>query len=1476
MTTDKNDSPSANQWAGPDGELGTHIAEEAKKTLNAYREQPHLVNEHANFEEDTARGGYAHRQLFELVQNGADALADKPGGGRIELRLTEDSLYCADNGEPIDRAGVTALMFSHLSPKRGSSEIGRFGLGFKSVLGVTHSPEFFSRSGSFRFDRERSRQIVGQVVHGAERYPVLRLPEPFDPFERRVNDAILRELMDWATNIIRLPLISGAIDNLSRQMGDFPAEFLLFVEHVHRLTLKNDISALHQTLELQNVDGDFLLAVGDTTRQWKLFKHTHPLSNHARDDRRSLDDGDEVPIWWAVPLDRLTDPGRFWAFFPTKTASLVVGILNAPWKTNEDRQNLLSGPYNEELIESAARMVADKLPELATRTDPARHLDALPRRREAGDTEQVDQLRAQLYSSLLGREIVPDQDGKLRAATMVSYPPKELTTDRQMVTAPLERWTAHPGRPPNWLHEKAYTRNRLSAIDRLFLQKPPGHIAAAPRATIAEWLEALVEHPEPEMNASASKSAIQTAALIPHEIRSCAPLGDIVLTGGGDWQSPDPAHVFLPDDSPDSRCETSANSFVHPELTSDGNTLAALRVLGIRPPSPDSRFKFALENVLSGNMEPEDDDLEEFWRLSRRLTLETVLAAIQERKTWRKNLRIRTRSDSWRHIHSVLLPGEIVPGDGSRDDSVTVDVNFHEGDLELLRALGAANIADGERDTSSEPWFRSFLLDCRRDFKARDLRRDPQGDYLTFASTRGSGPLDVLTKLSDEGRTAYTAALLSLDATYSPWTMRHETQAIYPELSCRSPAIFLLSQDGRIRTPGGIVPFSHALGSQPKSPAALYSLLAHPKADRIKEAFDLTEPIPEFVDEEDPIPLTDVWPGLARHLPAHRGTCRLIRCNRILIAPGKRNCVLHASDVYVVNTDDGEQELRFVLDALELGLSERQAQEILEYETQREIEELRAAVGECSTDAERLLVAVGEQALRRNLPSSLLAVLENDGIVLTGLQIAETAIATYHSDALRQYRWELEHLGPPSRWAGSARAVDFVCSLGFSAEWAGERTRNRDPFLEVEGPYALPDLHDYQRSIAGNIKSVLRTEHGVGAERRGMISMPTGSGKTRVAVQAIVEAIRDDGFPRGVLWVADRDELCEQAVEAWRQVWSSIGAQASRLRISRLWAGQPRPMPTNELHIVVATIQTLNAKFSNQRGEYEFLADFELVVFDEAHRSIAPTFTSVMQDIGLTRFQRADEPFLLGLTATPYRGQDEVETARLVSRYGSKRLDSGTFASDDPQAVIQELQRMSVLAQVDHGIIKGETFSSDTFPAHEWEQILEELERAVLLPWLPQSVEDRIAQSAERTKRIVEAYEAHIDPRWPTLIFATSVEHAKTVAALLNARGVKSRAVSGATEISTRRRVVEEFRNGGIQALVNYGVFQEGFDAPKTRAIIVARPVYSPNLYFQMIGRGLRGVRNGGGDRCLILNVRDNIENFKRVLAFSELDWLWA
>ena len=390
----------------------------------------------------------------------------------------------------------------------------------------------------------------------------------------------------------------------------------------------------------------------------------------------------------------------------------------------------------------------------------------------------------------------------------------------------------------------------------------------------------------------------------------------------------------------------------------------------------------------------------------------------------------------------------------------------------------------------------------------------------------------------------------------------------------------------------------------------------------------------------------------------------------------------------------------------------------------------------------------------------------------------------------------------------------------------------------------------------------------------GISMMPTGSGKTRVAVQAVVEAMRDEDFCGGILWVADRDELCEQAVQAWEQVWRSEGTEASRLRISRLWESQKRPLSATDRHVIVASIQTLRSRLFGQASDYGFLQDFKLVVCDEAHKSTASSFTNVLAELGLSYRRQEDEPCLLGLTATPYRGYDEDETKRLARRYGENRLDWGAFSSDDPQEIISELQRSEVLARADHELIDGGTFK---LSESDWKEMLkfQPEQGGSLKGWLPQSVENRIARSTERTRRIIEAYDEHIEADWPTLIFATSVEHAQTLSALLNRKGISARAVSGDTEPATRRGVVEKFRNGEIKALVNYAVFREGFDAPKTRAIIVARPVYSPNLYFQMIGRGLRGPMNGGDERCLILNVRDNIEGFGEDLAFSALEWLW-
>ena len=1556
-------------WAGPEGDLGAYLREESRRTIDAYAAQRNLVLEHAHIEQDTAHGGYAHRQLFELIQNGADALSGTSEGGRIAIRLTDACLYCADDGEPIDRDGLKALMFSHMSPKRGTCEIGRFGLGFKSVLGVTDAPEFFSRAGSFRFDRRRARERIRAVAPDAERCPVLRVADPVDPHEARDRDAVLRDLMDWASNIVRLPLKPDATDDLHRQLRDFPSEFLLFVEHVGQLRI-DDGSALERVLELEGAGEDYRLVEGSKAVTWKRFKVIHRLSADARADRRSLDDGDEVAIWWAAPVNRLTDPGRFWAYFPTQATSLVAGILNAPWKTNEDRQNLLPGPYNEELIEAAAALVADKLPELATGADPARHLDALPRRREAGDSEQSERLRRHLLDRLCDGAVVPDQDGVLRRVQEVKYPPREAIRETS-TRAPeperdsgavgrskhesLRRWARYAERPSDWLHHDAITRNhpnRLARVRELidaWNDRPSSgslYVPALQSASLAEWLEALVNGKSDNDAIEASRAAIATAAALPREYRHPSALGSIVLMQNGGWQVPDPERVFLPSTTEDAEPPSDAHQLVCAKLALDEDTRRDLCSLGLKRVSADGRFTQLAARLLGLDADTTrvaGSDWYRFWELAREVEPTIARKTITGQQRLCRLARsqsiasdenscafhVRTRAETWVASHRVLLPGSIVPGAAGQDQHAALDLEFHGEDVELLKSLGIVAGPQADLDLSAEPWFGNFLRSCRRQFRNRkELSANPRESHLRFLSTTGAGPLEVLTVLSDVPAADYTNALLNLDSAYQPWVMRHDSGP-YPELEVPSPAVQMLKKHGRIRVADSVVRLEDALGQQPASKAARDKLLAHPKADSIKTAFDLVDPAesaPEFFGEEDPIPLSDVWPGFQTTLrrvqkvdcPNIDEGTHLVRCGRILVGGDEHQCILHASNIWVCRSEDEKVELVSVLrlvhglcsttwsrvpgslasvmegeneETLDLVLH-GVAKAVLQYTPPLPVGEQRDAIRALPTDAERLLRAVGETRLRRQLPPSLLAILQQAAGPLSGTTVAAAAIATYHTGALKQYRRDIEHLDPPRRWAGSARALDFVLSLGFSAEWAGERNERRPPFVEVDGPYALPELHDYQKVIVAKVRDMLRPVRDAawgttarsntdavrrdgsshGRDRRGMISLPTGSGKTRVAVQAIVEAMCHDGFDGTVLWVADRDELCEQAVEAWTQVWSNVGASGQRLRVSRMWAGQPAPLPTTDLHVVVATIQTLHARFQDPRGKHDFLADCTLVVFDEAHRSLAPTFTSVMEEIGLTRWQRKDEPFLLGLTATPYRGHDAGETARLVKRYGSNRLDAGAFASDAPEQVVSELQHMHVLALADHQTIEGGRFSLN---ADECRQ----MNMKPRPPWLPRSVEDRIAQDVARTNRITEAYEKqvrHVDPEWPVLVFATSVEHARTIAALLSRIGVPSRAVSGETETVTRRRIVEEFRRGDLKVLVNYGVFREGFDAPRTRVIIVARPVYSPNLYFQMIGRGLRGTRNGGTDRCLIINVQDNIDNFEGKLAFSDLDWLWA
>lgn len=1535
------------EWANKDSPVTRRVLELSAANLNAYRANPLLVVEHANIERATAQGGYGRRQLYELIQNGADELVGTRSG-RIEVVLTENYLYCANEGDPLDLEGVDALLSSHISMKRGS-EIGRFGLGFKSVLGVTNRPEFFSRTGSFKFDAGLAEARIREVVPGGTRTPVLRIAIPIEANEAAIMDPTFAELMSWAASVVRLPRTAATSGWLSDDIGKFPAEFLLFSPHVSRLVLIDRTIGINREIR-QERDGDtYVLIEGPSASRWKVFQGSHKPSPAARSEAGELADRKELPLIWAVPLLGRSQRGRFWAFFPTEYETTLSGILNAPWKTNEDRQNLLTGVFNEELIEAAAALVVRSLPDCIDHRDVASYLDLLPGRgREA--PQWADRLVTEkIYELAAGAPSLPDQLGRLQLPEYLRIHP--AGTPRLA----LDAWALAPGRPVDWCHPSVETRERRARVEKLM----EGKIWAA---TPASWLKILVGPGTP----LASIAAIHVAALLLEVDRDGwrpdVEKADIVLTSDDRLVAAKLGEVFLP-----GAYKTNPNiALVHPELASDPTCRLDLSTLGIDVVEPRTE----LEALLDQGVDTwSDADWDVFWELARKVG-EEAPSIIRKALGPGEQIHVRTRAGTYRPLMATLLPGNIVPDEGIRDIDVTIDVKRHAADLGMLRSLGATEAPTEKGGSRGEPWFGEFEDDCRDRYehflRDRQIRSRPQIAYLGFEVSSFAGPLEPLRHLSDEGRARFTNAVLELQPSPDKWHYRHSSQPEkYPRMDCDAPELWMIRTFGRLRTELGVRPVDGCVGPSlaelgavlpvadcSAAAAAALSLPDRPdlvKPEQWRAALDRADAVdqerilgklyatavdfvgppdniwcrvgavrslvrtPEvavvtkaqdhdaLVEQGSPVvlgpdevsahrlvakwglkaaeqavrrelfwapggderPLVDVFPGMRLFLPIDATETIVIPCASlrydVYTAAGRKTEELRylaqIGRFYWLIGQEDRDLLRCIDAEFHLGLTTEDIDGLLKQRDDNALRQRLRAIRERDSLPLRLLEMVGRDAMIRKLPLALLRTAEGMRGSIDDVTIAELTLAVYGVDTLRAFREELiaASLPAPSQWTGGMAAREFVRDVGFPAEYAGFERARRDPLLEVLGPPDLPPFHDFQMTIASNVRTLLRGHDGL----RGLLSLPTGAGKTRVAVQAIVESVKDGELHGPVLWIAQSDELCEQAVQSWSFVWRALGPR-QLLSISRLW-GPNSAVPVEEgTHVVVATVDKLQGCVADP--SYAWLAEATCVIIDEAHESITPMFTKVLSWLGLEA-SRERCP-LIGLTATPFRGTSERETERLVQRYRRRRLDHGVFGANDPYSVLQE---MGVLARVNHQLLEGSTVELP----HEELELLKRTRR------LPTQAEERLGNDVTRNLTLLEAIRK-VAQETTVLVFATSVDHAQTLAALLKLDGINAAAISGETDPGARRHYIEEFRAGRIRVLTNFAVLTQGFDAPAVGAVFMARPTFSPNLYQQMIGRGLRGPLNGGKEECLIVNVKDNFIQYQGALAFYQFEFLWA
>ena len=581
---------------------------------------------------------------------------------------------------------------------------------------------------------------------------------------------------------------------------------------------------------------------------------------------------------------------------------------------------------------------------------------------------------------------------------------------------------------------------------------------------------------------------------------------------------------------------------VHDELVNAAAIRQALQQLGVGEASAEAQFESALNSAVPNysysTPEVNEGQWASLWELSRGVDAQLAVSEISNRRHWQSKLHVKAMDGEWKPAHSVLIPGAVVSNDGSRDSDVAIDMGFHRNDETLLRRLGVSDRPHSGWDVDSELAGSSYFEQSRREFSERaykEVGRTPRESQINFESTFGVGPVELLAHLSESGRVAYTNEALNERGLYTLWKLRHDTQEIYRTSENEQPAIAWIKLQGRIKTTSGIVPFAEALGEGPANREAQRILLDHANVDLIRGAFDLHDPPPiRFVpiNSSSRVPISEVWPNLVPYLNAADRSLQFSRCDEFVDETGdplSALAVCDGSTVFVLRMDR-EDELDTISDELGVRLEGRERRFILNRIGKEEITAARNAVRAKKDDESRLLQAIGEEALLSGLPQALTEYYNRNGHRFEGEAVAKAVISTFHTGALKEYRHALAHLDPPRQWAGSSQAIQFVTELGFAPEWAGERGSRRDPFLEVPGPIVLPPLHDYQNIVANKLRQMLRSSERVLTDRRAMISLPTGSGKTRVAVEGTITSITEDGFHGGVLWVADRDELCEQAV----------------------------------------------------------------------------------------------------------------------------------------------------------------------------------------------------------------------------------------------------------------------------------------------------------------------------------------------------------
>ncbi|MFB7575817.1 sacsin N-terminal ATP-binding-like domain-containing protein [Streptomyces sp. NPDC056165] len=1560
------------EWV-PDAGLVREVDDLFGRAIDSYRANPNLITEHANHEESIRVGGYSNRTLLELVQNAADAMSGasehEEGAGRVEivLDLGHQTLYCANAGRPFSRSGLTAIAHAHLSGKRGD-EIGRFGLGFKSVLAVSDAPQVFSRSISFEFNSPKAKTTIASIGSTSTRFPVLRTATRIEAEGEFAKDPILAELAQWAATIVKLPH-ACKLDNLKKEIEDFRSEFLLFVNAVREVRLRvigadADFVTSHVSRDLGGGKFRIERPEGDHD-EWYVKDQMHTPSPEARAEVGEAVSRNQVKVTVAMPA-RFAQlrTGEFWSYFPLQDRTSASALFNAPWSVNDDRTTLLANKYNREILVTLSGMFLDTLPKVSSVDDPAAHLDYMPAR--GRETHSFGDEILCVHVPQLGCEkaLIPDATGSL------CTPPELRPLDfgvNSVSERDHEEWIKSPNTDDDVPHWRCYASpQRVTRLRALYLcSVSPAFSDSRPRDEkkalesirnkrgILSWLREWAGGAD---MASAAK-ALEFVLRNPNGVDSAK----VVPTTDGMRSIRERGQIYL---HRVDGIDVEGACFVEPGFLAIPGVERKLADAGFR--DLDSLAKFEARMTML-TPESEEDELPKFWEAATEAPMAQAQKVVAANKAGA--LKVPTRDGGW------VLPAYVLDIDGLGDSAPDRVLDRTKCVPQLAHAAGVITEPVSSYSLEDEVHFEEYCQYVLDDLNRRLGPGERPIEQVEFDRGDGPGPFSALLMLQEAGaseliRERWTDGLLRLDQAGHWLCTDIDTglsHRVLPPVRWAVARAGLLKSTRGYRGPGRVVSASlveyEALLPLFRGPRHVEDALSLPKdlsevpSEVLREALqtEVTSPISNpaltgFVLTASRLAFPDGHPVL---IPARVGraietrrpdavylatteeeraflTSRqkpylkvdqdeaeqfvdVVGCRRFedsfsfsLLVDG-RQVEERVLDLYTglrstfvedkvvnatvakavqitkrVTTEDGVEDqslewhlqgltlvvqadldeqrvLQIVNVAFDLRLSNAELSDILQARVDQHLETQRQAARAASSDAERLAIFIGDDTLKENLPKGLWQALEGQGLVNGSTSVADLFLTVYGSDSIRLLAQEFSAEGytdVPTTWAGGASTVAWLRKMGFGTKYAGRRGRHQDEEFVVPGAVKLKPLHDFQDKISEDLQEVLTSRGADGRARKGMVELPTGAGKTRVATETVLRLFVDGDMSGTVLWIAQSEELCEQAVQTFSTVWRWLGDERP-LTIGRLWNTNVVHEPDTDFSVVVATDAKLDRVADTP--EYEWLSRASAVFIDEAHRAGgSKMYTKILRWLGVDG--RSWERPLVGISATPFKGSGDVTepTKELAARFGHHKM-----SAFDGNAY-EELSKRGVLARVQHEVLDGVDVALEP----------DELAQVRSLRRLEPQVLDRIGRDQARMRMLVEDILSR-DPKWQILVFTPNVLSAQVLAATLRYRKVAAEAVSGQTGRQARRDVIERFKNNEVRVLTNCDLLIQGFDAPGVRALYIARPTFSPSAYIQMAGRGLRGPENGGKEECLIVDVADNFGAVNDFLGFRAYEGLW-